>query len=342
MPQLFKYIKHRWKPASILLGVVVGGFLFYQIFYNLMTTGKVLPYCSIQEFAWCVGHNFVIMLLGFIINCIIIFKINRIPNIVYKIIADVLTSCFISGLLVWALVFFTRPYRFDWAGTMFCNTFLLLGIEGAYYVRHYRLSLLQAEGYRHQMLMYQYRILKAQVNPHFLFNSLNILYSLNTIDREKSQKFILSLSEMYRYVVSRQEHERVLLADELKFINSYVDVLKMRYYNQFDVEVIGTENIGAQEIIPFTMQLLIENVTKHNIISSKFPMKVQVAIGPEAIVVTNPIHAKAIDNSTGIGLRYITNLYQINGCSFSYSLEGGIFKAVIPYLPPPAIKNLDS
>lgn len=61
MPQLFKYIKHRWKLASILLGVVVGGFLFYQIFYNLMTTGKVLPYCSIQEFAWCVGHNFVIM-----------------------------------------------------------------------------------------------------------------------------------------------------------------------------------------------------------------------------------------------------------------------------------------
>lgn len=132
--------------------------------------------------------------------------------------------------------------------------------------------------------------------------------------------------------MTQQNRERTLLEDELRFLRSYVEVLEMRYYHQFKVEIRGEESVRKQEIIPFTMQLLIENVTKHNVISQRYPLTISVRISENAITVVNPIRPRTSTTSTGIGLRYITDLYRQYGKDFVHCNDGKVFKAVVPFL----------
>lgn len=109
----------------------------------------------------------------------------------------------------------------NWAGTVFNNIFLLLGLEVAYFVKNHIRHIQQISENKQKALQYQYEALRAQVNPHFLFNTLNMLYALVGKDTEKSKQFILSLSRIYRYVLDQQGHERVTLDYELKFAKEY-------------------------------------------------------------------------------------------------------------------------
>lgn len=319
-------------PATIIILV---SYITFQAFYNLIAFKSLLPYTDAGDFWRSVMHNLVPMIALFATNFTLVFRLNRLHNIVYKILTDVIISFIFLTLINLAFLFYmhdTPSAHVDWAGTTFCNTFILMGIEMSFYISHYRKSLQQTEEYKRRVLMYQYNALKAQVNPHFLFNSLNILYSLISIDRQKSRQFVMSLSEMYRYIMTQQDRERTLLEDELRFLRSYVEVLEMRYYHQFKVEIRGEESVRKQEIIPFTMQLLIENVTKHNVISQRYPLTVSVRISENAITVVNPIRPRTSTTSTGIGLRYITDLYRQYGKDFVHCNGGKVFEAVVPFL----------
>ncbi|MDD7318956.1 MAG: histidine kinase [Prevotella sp.] len=315
--------------------IIVATYIVFQAFYNLIAFKSLFPYQDIYDFKISVASNLVPVIVLFVFNFTFVFRINRLRNIIYKILADVTISYLFLVVLNFVFILIMRkpdPSSIDWAGTMFCNTFILMGMEMSFYIRHYQSSLRQAEEYKRRVLMYQYNALKAQVNPHFLFNSLNILYSLIAIDQKKSRHFVMSLSDMYRYIMTQQDKERVPLEDELGFLASYVEVLKMRYYNQFDVKIEGAELVKDQEIIPYTLQLLMENVTKHNVISQRFPLEVSIKITENDIRVSNHIRTRQSASSSGIGLRYITELYQQNGKDFVYTNDGNTFEAVVPYL----------
>lgn len=315
--------------------IIAATYIVLQSLYNLIAFKSLFPYQDMSDFKSSVVKNLVPMAVLFVLNLSLVFKLNRQRNIILKILADVGISYLLLSavnLLFLLVMRNTDSAHIDWAGTMFCNAFILMGAEMSYYIHHYQKSLRQAEEYQRLVLTYQYNALKAQVNPHFLFNSLNILYSLIDIDREKSRQFVMSLSEMYRYVMTQQDKERVRLEEELHFLSSYVEVLKMRYYNQFDVAVDGCGNVAHQEIIPYTLQLLMENVTKHNVISQRFPMKVRIVITERDIRIANPIRKRQSASPSGIGLRYITDLYRRHGKDFVYSNDGTTFEATVPYL----------
>ena len=171
------------------------------------------------------------------------------------------------------------------------------------------------------------------MNPHFLFNSLNILYSLVTIHSPKSKDFILSLSGMYRYIMQQEKRDLIPLTDELEFLDSYVEVLRMRYHNQFEVCITGRDNVGEQAcVVPYTLQLLVENVTKHNVISTRYPMHLSIDITPTELCVANPLRPREVQQSSRIGLHYLTTLYAAQGRELRIERTAGAFIVHVPLI----------
>lgn len=313
---------------------IIGYYLWFQMFYNLMRFGSVFPYADIKDMTKGVLLNFIPIACTFILNILIVLRFVKIRNLKAKISVDLMLSVLGSLAVDWlylGIIGQFRDAKIDWAGTILNDIIILLGVEMVYYFRHLSKSRQETEDARRQALQYQYDALVAQVNPHFLFNSLNLLHSLVSIDTDKSKIFIQELAIMYRYIMAKQNCDRVKVGEELVFLESYISVLRMRYNNKFEVNILEAPS-PEKEIIPFTMQLLIENVTKHNVISSKCPMVVSITSDAEGITVSNPIHPRASDSPGKMGLRYLYKLYSANGKTFSVNNDGHTFIARVPYL----------
>lgn len=324
------------KKNIILLIVIPCIFsLVFDCFYNMMTVGIPFPYPSFQSALKNFFYNLIPISLLLGINSVIVFKLPlHTRNLVLKIVADFILSgivvILVNVLFMLVLNFLGILPRVNWAGTFFCNVIIMLGMESLYY---YIRMLKQREEVQRMTLQYKYDVLKAQINPHFLFNSFNILYSLISLDtRENIKKYVLALSQMYRYIMMHQADESVLLRDEMDFLGFYVNVLKMRYDKSFDVEVQGESHIKNNKIIPYTMQLLVENVIKHNIISEVHPMKVTITIMKEGLTVHNPICTKKVNAPSQIGISYITELYALHDKKFHIHNDGINFTAFVPFL----------
>lgn len=242
-------------------------------------------------------------------------------------IASMIGLSVINGLFM-----LVTGWSVDWAGTVFNALMLLMFFEMLFYFQKFQRSREREAMIKQENLNYKYEVLKAQVNPHFLFNSLNILYSLISIDADKSKDFVVELSAMYRYILNQENKNEILLDSEMQFIDSYIKILKMRYCNQFDVEIIATGNHSNARIIPFTMQLLIENVIKHNEISDLHPMLISIELGESEVRISNTIVPRKAGSETHLGLKYITQLYALRNKQFVFEHNEKNFTAIVPYL----------
>jgi hypothetical protein len=173
-------------------------------------------------------------------------------------------------------------------------------------------SEMQAAKGKANMAQYRYVKLKHQVNPHFLFNSLNILDCLVCEQKtEQASTYIHKLAGIYRYMLKSEEEEAVPLREELVFVGLYVDLLKVRFPEGFDVEVNVPQELLGRAVLPCSIQLLIENAIKHNAVnSSGNPLKIEIHAEGDTVRVTNNIVPKVTTSpSTGLGLKYISQLY---------------------------------
>ena len=154
--------------------------------------------------------------------------------------------------------------------------------------------------------------LKNQLDPHFLFNSLNVLTSLIVEDPEQAQKFTTSLSKVYRYVLEQKNKDLVTVDEELAFAKTYVRLLKMRFEDSivFDIPEQGS---GAEtKIVPLSLQLLLENAVKHNVVTSTKPLRIRVYVEDGMLCVSNNLQEKqVVKKSSGVGLRNIQERYHI-------------------------------
>ena len=162
-----------------------------------------------------------------------------------------------------------------------------------------------------EAIKFQYKALQAQVNPHFLFNSLNTLSSMISIEPQKAEDFVNHLSKLYRYVLDNKDKELVNIGDEILFINNYIVLQKYRFEDNiiFDVED-SIKNIDGQ-IIPMSLQLLVENAIKHNIISDEQKLNIKISHNnDDYICVVNNINLKETGaDSFKIGLENIKERY---------------------------------
>ncbi len=162
-------------------------------------------------------------------------------------------------------------------------------------------------------LQSQYDVLKQQVNPHFLFNSLNVLTSLIKIEPDLAEKFSEQLSKVYRYVLENKDNELVDLNTELNFLEAYIFLLNIRFLDKLDVRISIPESRRCDKIIPLAMQLLIENAIKHNTMSKNNPLFIDIFIdNANCLNVTNNLQERPSQViSTGVGLKNILNRYQL-------------------------------
>ncbi len=171
----------------------------------------------------------------------------------------------------------------------------------------------EAERLEKENALAQFAALKNQVSPHFLFNSLSILSSLVYVDPALSEQFIDRLSKAYRYILEQKDNDRVPLRTELEFIQAYIFLLKIRFDEKFSVSLEVPDTIADQTAIaPLTLQLLIENAVKHNRMTSKQPLAVQIMVEGNELIVRNRIQPRDDhEPSTGIGLQNIINRYSL-------------------------------
>lgn len=162
-------------------------------------------------------------------------------------------------------------------------------------------------------LQSQFDVLKQQVNPHFLFNSLNVLTSLIRLEPELAEKFTEHLAKVYRYVLENKDNELVSLSTEISFLNAYIFLINIRFMDKVKVNILIPDNKMNLQIIPLAMQLLIENAIKHNAMSKKSPLVIDIFIDDKdrLNVVNNLQEREAHMVSTGVGLKNIENRYRL-------------------------------
>jgi hypothetical protein len=212
--------------------------------------------------------------------------------------------------------------------TLFGLTYM---VEYAVNIRHE----LASQRERRHLAEYRYIALKNQVNPHFLFNSLNILDSIVLDgDKEEASRYIHKLAGIYRYMLRHDGEKLVRLDEEVTFVSMYADLLKIRFPEGITVEKeIAPEDL-ARYIVPCTLQLLLENVTKHNAITAAAPVHIRVRTDGECLEMENNRIPKAsAPVSTGLGLDYIRKQYMdLSGKAIEVTATDASFRVRIPLL----------
>ena len=182
---------------------------------------------------------------------------------------------------------------------------------------------------------YRYHKLKQQVNPHFLFNSLNVLDCLiQEQSREDASRYTHKLAEIYRYMIKSEDETTVRLRDEMAFVEQYADLLKVRFPEGLAVETDIPGGALSRSVVPCCVQLLVENAIKHNIVSADRPLHIRITAGEDSVTVTNNRNPKLTrPASTGLGLQYIRQQYQdLSGKAVAVHEEESSYTVTLPLL----------
>jgi sensor histidine kinase YesM len=173
---------------------------------------------------------------------------------------------------------------------------------GVYFMQQWKKSKLREEQLEKERIRTQLEALKSQLDPHFLFNNLNILSGLIGKDEQAARSFLESFSEVYRYVLQFKKEEMVPLAEELEFLDSYLNLLNVRFKDALVIH----KDLNPSEpylILPQALQILIENVIKHNALSPEEPLELEISQEGDFIVIRNNLQAKSSEvHSLGTGL----------------------------------------
>ena len=154
--------------------------------------------------------------------------------------------------------------------------------------------------------------LKNQLDPHFLFNSLNVLTSLIEENPDSAQKFTTALSKVYRYVLEQKNKDLVAVDEELKFAKTYMSLLKMRFEDSIVFNIPEQASNPESKVVPLSLQLLLENAVKHNMVTATKPLHIKIYENQGNLVVENNLQPKQIvKKSSGVGLSNIMQRYQL-------------------------------
>ncbi|MVM36112.1 histidine kinase [Spirosoma sp. HMF4905] len=215
----------------------------------------------------------------------------------------------------WGYPLTERAY---WVNTLVPFLFvvpLTLIYEALYLYRQWWATYYEAEQLKKEALQSQLDSLKAQINPHFLFNSLSTLSSLVSENPKQAEKFIEELASVYRYVLQTNEQLLTSLASELQFIRAYFHLLQMRFGRSVELEITVDESQLAFLIPPLTLQLLVENAVKHNVALPSKPLVIRIYTdSSNRLIVSNTLRPKhTIVPSNRTGLANITAKYRLLG-----------------------------
>jgi len=249
------------------------------------------------------------------------FNFNRSPGEITRIVLFRFMIFLASCLLVSVILFILLQYAGLWINGEdrsdviynfihfgFCSWFkaTITGLSAGaiiFIVLLWQTSLKREQKLREENLIFQNETLKTQVNPHFLFNSLNTLSALVATQPDVAEEFITRLSSIYRYILENSSRDRVPLGVELSFIRDYCYLHKIRDDGKIQLE-IRVDETDNYEILPVSLQILVENAIKHNKATRESPLMILIYIEDKYIIVQNNLQKMAVQlNSTRIGLK---------------------------------------
>jgi two-component system, LytTR family, sensor kinase len=211
-----------------------------------------------------------------------------------------------------------------------------LGYEFFYSFGKWKESILENERLQKLQAQAELSVLKSQVNPHFLFNSLNSLSSLISDDSERAERYLNEMTKVYRYLIRNNEVELTSLNNELQFIHSYFHLLKTRYGQGIDMQITVFPEHEHYLLPPLTLQLLVENAVKHNTILKNQPLLLKLFSNHKnELVVTNNLQKKTLQvDSTKIGLSNISSKYKLlNKPGIQVHQTETAFTVILPLIP---------
>ena len=306
-----------------------------------------LPVQSLAVY-WCISFTMT-SLYWMGSRSIMIFWRKRMPGIdkIISRLAFQLVSVFVYSFLVGQairiLLFMTLPFEYstesavsDIAGAYLVIYLMVAIYEAIYLYQKWKSALLEQERVKQEHIRTQLEGLRSQVNPHFLFNSLNTLMNLVTEDQQQAVKYLQRMSSVFRHVLENRKEQLVLLEEEMKFIEDYIFLQKERFRENLVVDINIPHETIHHAIVPLSIQILLENAIKHNTISEKRPLTIKIRVNDEGkLEVSNNLQRKnQAMPSTKLGLENIKDRYKFFTDEKVDIIETGeIFSVAIPLLP---------
>lgn len=243
----------------------------------------------------------------------------------YVLIMFVTTALIILLLIAWAQAKWQKEFMLRQRAEM---------IRQELSIEKQALNLI-AERQQKENALLQLNTLKEKVNPHFLFNSLSSLNALIVKNPDLAKSFVVKLSRVYRYVLESYPNGLATVAEEMSFVNEYFFLLKIRFGDALALMELQVSDEHLQERIPFmSLQTLIENTVKHNMLSKARPLRIKIESEGDYIVVTNNLQLRTdVKDSSKQGLNYLKSTYAYFGSNLlKYGIEGDSYKCYLPVL----------
>lgn len=334
-----------WSPSTRQIVGIVAAILVFRIFYTTLFNS---PYFGQQgvhyEFHRLLSNTLALltMLCGNIIFVNVRSRMLRQRGL--RLVGSALFSLGFALLLTAAVyyglpqgngaVLAARPFFRLYTIVLLVDIVVYAMLQLVVYVIESELELRAERGKKHRA-QFHYERLKQQINPHFLFNSLNILdYLVQEHETQRASAFIHKLADTYRYMLRKEEEQLVPLAEEVEFARKYIDLLQERFTVGFHVDIRIPPEAMRRHVVPCSLQLLIENATKHNVVSPEQPLRIVIEAAGDRLTVSNNLQLRMnVPASTGVGLRNIRQQYlDLAGRSIVVEQGDAGFRVQLPLL----------
>jgi two-component system, LytTR family, sensor kinase len=333
---------------SILVSIVIG-FIIPSIF--LLKTVIDHQKIIMSGFLWGFIFSFTVSFCIYFFNIRIVKKIQSLERLfnspVKRIFLELLITISTSGIVmtivflaflyfsVYRILEYTTPLFDNIMIAVIVNIIVVSLVEIAFFIEKWKNSLVESEQLRRKNLEIQYAALTSQINPHFLFNCLNVLSSLIQSDPEKAIVFTREFSKIYRYVLDSRDKLIVSLGEEINFLNSFLYLQKIRFDKGLVTEMAVDADCLGLYLPPLSLQLLVENAIKHNEISEENPLFIKVNGNHGQLTVTNnyrPVK-KPGNEGGGLGLKNLFERYShYTEIKPVFKVENNMYIAIIPLL----------
>lgn len=319
----YKYLQFEDKKF-MWIGIVLSAVLFPIVFMGI----NVHEYMRLPQYYFIKGFVYA-STMWYLLRYELIFLRKKYP----KLSQTLKRNLYLAGygfVLTWVICVvlgIANNYVFDYLGVEIKGTtfnvlyiiyayFVSLSIfatyEAIYFFKKYEIAVEERERLKTTQVQTQLDNLRNQINPHFLFNSLNTLMNLIPKDPDRAMTYLNKLSKFYRYSVGKNEDNTIGLQTEIQNAKIYADLLKERFGSSIDIQFDTVANLHDQ-VLPMTLQLLIENAVKHNIVSKNQPLRIDISIDTDKdyLYVNNNLQKKIqAVTSTGMGLNNIKERYK--------------------------------
>lgn len=299
----------------ILLGLIASFIVAYPFLYIILFLNKIAPW----------GRQ--------IIKRILI-------QLFFIIVISITISTLITLFVKWG----SQHYSIDFMSFInnamiysVANLILVIILEAWIFFVESRQAKQETEKLKNKLIKTNFETLKGQIDPHFMFNSLNVLSGLINADAEKAHLFIDEFSQIYRYVLETIEKPLTSLHKEIEFIKSYLFLQQIRYGDSLSYSIKINSSVSDFLLPPLSLQVLIENAIKHNIVNESNPLLIEVYSKESRIYVRNNLQPKISSlKSTGLGLKNLRQRYELIGSDLKprFLVEDNHYTAILPIFDP--------